>query len=73
MKILKNLRNDKRLCQVVNTREIWKSRYYVKTLQFVKMCYVLYLQHERPCCIDVQKLKAKARVVYLIQYGRECC
>ena len=30
-----------------------------------------YLQHERPCCISIHKLEPKARVVYLIQHGRE--
>ena len=32
-----------------------------------------YLQHERPCCISIYKLEPKARVVYLIQHGREFC
>ena len=32
-----------------------------------------YLQHERPCCISIYKLGTKARVVNLIQRGREFC
>ena len=34
---------------------------------------IYYLQHERPCCISIYKLEPKARVVYLIQHGREFC
>ena len=34
---------------------------------------IQYLQHERPCCIGIYKLKPKAGVVDLIQHGREGC
>ena len=35
--------------------------------------YMNCLQHERPCCISIYKLELGARVIYLIQHGRECC
>ena len=40
---------------------------------FTMQRYKYYLQHKRPCSISIYKLEPKARVVYLIQHGREFC
>ena len=66
--MIKTVSDDKHFSKIPG-----KVLYFCSGSDSLVPSFKYYLQHKRPCCISIYKLEPKARVVYLIQHGRECC